>query len=158
MDINPQVLDSCCGGRMFYFDKNNPLVHFCDIRQEEHTLCDGRVFKVSPDTVCDFRNLPFDNEQFNLVVFDPPHLLHAGECSWMKAKYGKLPEDFKPYLKAGFSECWRVLKPGGTLVFKWNEIQIPVSQIVSLAPIKPLLGHRSGKQQFTHWLLFYKKD
>lgn len=25
------ILDACCGGRMFYFDKNNPNVLFTDI-------------------------------------------------------------------------------------------------------------------------------
>ncbi len=36
------ILDACCGGKMFYFDKNDPRVLFQDIRKEETTLCDGR--------------------------------------------------------------------------------------------------------------------
>ena len=32
------ILDACCGSRMFWFDKENPLVLFADIRDEEHTL------------------------------------------------------------------------------------------------------------------------
>ena len=31
------ILDACCGSRMFWFDKENPLVLFTDIRDEEHT-------------------------------------------------------------------------------------------------------------------------
>lgn len=26
-----EILDACCGGKMFYFDKNNPNVLFQDI-------------------------------------------------------------------------------------------------------------------------------
>lgn len=26
------ILDACCGGKMFYFDKNDPRVLFQDIR------------------------------------------------------------------------------------------------------------------------------
>lgn len=29
------ILDACCGGKMFYFDKNDPRVLFQDIRKEE---------------------------------------------------------------------------------------------------------------------------
>lgn len=154
-----QVIDVCCGGKMFYFDKHNMDVEFCDIRNETHTLCDGREYSVSPDTVADFKNLPHEDESFNLVVFDPPHLNHlAGDKSWLVKKYGKLPEDFKTELKEGFSECFRVLKPGGTLIFKWSESDIKVSEILPLAPIKPLFGHKSGKQQKTHWIVFYKTE
>ena len=41
--------------------------------------------------------------------------------------------------------------------FKWCEDEIPVSQILALTPEKPLIGHRSGKQQKTHWIAFLKE-
>lgn len=153
------VLDVCCGGKMFYFDKQNPLVNFCDSRRETHTLCDGRVFKIEPDTLCDFRALPFADGQFNLVIFDPPHLLEAqcGATSWVGKKYGRLPKEFKPYLQQGFNECFRVLRRGGTLIFKWNEDQIAVKEIVALSPVEPLLDHKSGNRSKTHWIVFYKE-
>ena len=66
------ILDPCCGSRMFWFDKTNPDVEFCDIRQEQHELCDGRHLEISPDRIADFTNLPFRDNQFRLVVFDPP--------------------------------------------------------------------------------------
>lgn len=28
------ILDPCCGGRMFYFDKNHPNILYCDQRSE----------------------------------------------------------------------------------------------------------------------------
>ena len=48
------ILDACCGGKMFYFDKNDDRVLFQDIRKVKTTLCDGRPFEVSPDVQADF--------------------------------------------------------------------------------------------------------
>jgi ubiquinone/menaquinone biosynthesis C-methylase UbiE len=143
---------------MFYFDRQHPSVEFCDIRREEHELCDGRVFSVNPNTVCDFTNLPFPDESFHLVIFDPPHLKYAGADSWLARKYGRLPKDFAPLLEAGFRECFRVLKPNGTLIFKWNEQDIRVSEILKLTPEKPLLGNVAGKNGKTHWVVFFKTE
>jgi len=149
-----EVLDACCGSRMFWFDKNNQQVMFVDKRSESHTLCDGRALEVKPDVVADFTSLPFADDSFHLVVFDPPHLERVGEKGWQFLKYGKLEGEWQTELAAGFAECFRVLKPYGTLVFKWNEIQVPVSKILALTPVKPLFGHRSGKASKTHWITF----
>lgn len=102
---------------MFYFDKENPQVLFCDNRKVERKLIDGRTFEVRPDVVVDFRALPFPDSAFNVVVFDPPHLRRAGDGSWLAQKYGVLPADgWREYLRLGFKECWRVLRPGGAFV------------------------------------------
>ena len=80
------ILDACCGSRMSWFDKENPLALFADIRDEEHILCDGRTLKVHPDIVSDFTDMPFLDESFKLVVFDPPHLLKAGRIAgWQRS-------------------------------------------------------------------------
>ena len=76
------ILDMCCGSRMFWFDRADSRALFCDIRSESHILCDGRSLEVKPDIVADFRELPFDDEQFSLVVFDTPHLERAGVNGW----------------------------------------------------------------------------
>lgn len=151
------VLDVACGSRMFHFDKENPAVVFGDIRSESHTLCDGRALNVEPDTLLDFRHLPFADETFRVVIFDPPHLVRVGKKSWTFAKYGGLAPTWRDDLAAGFSECFRVLAPYGVLIFKWNETQIPVSQILALTPHAPLIGHRSGRQAKTHWVTFLKE-
>ena len=83
------ILDPCCGSRMFYFDKNDPRVLFCDIRDDVHeVLCDGRTLEVKPDQVEDVTNLPFEDGQFPLVILDPPHLTNAGDGGWQAKKYG----------------------------------------------------------------------
>jgi ubiquinone/menaquinone biosynthesis C-methylase UbiE len=153
-----KVLDACCGSKMFWFDKSNNDVTYCDIRSEEHTLCDGRQLKVSPDVIADFTNMPFEDDYFKMVVFDPPHLEIAGKNGWMFKKYGKLSRNWKDDLRAGFSECLRVLVPGGTLIFKWNETQILTKEILKLVDIKPLFGHISGKRANTHWICFLKGE
>ena len=75
MKDNATILDACCGGRMFYFDKDDPRVLFQDIRNEQMTLCDGRSFEVKPDIMGDFTSMQFADGHFSLVVFDPPHLM-----------------------------------------------------------------------------------
>ena len=78
-----RVLDPACGGRMFWFDKNNPEAVFGDIRRESGIIYDGRDGRrslcVAPDQIMDFTDLPYPDGRFHLVVFDPPHLLSAGE-------------------------------------------------------------------------------
>lgn len=152
------ILDPCCGGRSFWFDQQHQGVLFGDIRSEQHTLCDGRVFNITPDVSMDFREMPFPDCSFRLVVFDPPHLRKAGRESWLRAKYGLLRDDWQDDLRRGFAECFRVLKHEGILIFKWNEIQIAVSQILALTDQKPLFGHRSGKRADTHWMCLMKTD
>lgn len=156
MNNGKVILDACCASRMFWFDPTNPDVLFGDIRDEEHTLCDGRALKIKPDMDLDFRDMPFDDGTFKLVVFDPPHLIRAGDKSWMAAKYGKLSDTWQEDLRAGFSECFRVLATDGILIFKWNETQIKVSEILRLTDVKPLFGHKSGKNSLTHWICFMK--
>lgn len=150
------ILDACCGGRMFWFDKQNPLTVFCDNREFSGELCDGRTFEVKPDVIADFTALPFENGSFHLVVFDPPHILRGGDGAWIVKKYGRLPADWENTLKAGFSECMRVLSDYGILIFKWREDQIPVSKIVQAIGTAPLFGHKSGRTGKTHWLCFMK--
>lgn len=142
---------------MFWFDRKNKDVLFIDNRTFRGRLCDGRRFEIKPDRLMDFRKMKFKTATFHLVVFDPPHLVRIGKRSWLVKKYGKLdsqrwPED----IRAGFSECFRVLKKNGILIFKWNEYDIPVKKILELTPIKPLFGHRYGKRAKTHWLVFIK--
>ena len=150
------ILDPCCGSKMFWFDKAADGVIFGDIRRETHTLCDGRSLVIAPMVQLDFTALPFRAGLFDLVVFDPPHLRNLGASSWMAAKYGILSGDWRGTLRAGFAECFRVLDQHGTLIFKWNEDQIKVSEIVALAERAPLFGHRSGRNSKTHWMTFRK--
>jgi 23S rRNA G2069 N7-methylase RlmK/C1962 C5-methylase RlmI len=149
-----KILDVCCGSKMFWFQKNNKNTIYMDNRQLETNLCDGRTLKISPDIVADFRKIPYDNNAFKLVIFDPPHLVKVGQKSWLAKKYGKLNfNTWKDDLKKGFSECFRVLEEYGILIFKWNEEQIKLKEVLKLTDIIPLFGNKRAK---THWLVFMK--
>ncbi len=149
---------------MMWFDRNNADVVFGDRRHETLVVTDRshgnasgtRTLRIEPDTMLDFRALPYADGSFHLVAFDPPHLVRAGPKSWLAAKYGKLSEDWRSDIRDGFSECLRVLSPDGVLVFKWNETQIRVNEVLPLAPIAPMFGQVSGRKGMTHWLVFMK--
>jgi len=144
---------------MFWHDKSDSRAVFMDIREEEHTLCDGRKLVIAPDTIADFRAAPFPDSSFRVVVFDPPHLVRVGETAWMGKKYGRLSkETWRDDIRAGFAEAFRVLRPHGVLIFKWNETQIPTSQILALTDEKPIITQRTGKADKTHWVIFAKGD
>jgi len=153
------ILDPASSMRSFYFDKKDKRVLFGDIRvKETHLLTNGQTIHIEPDEVMDFRAIPYPDETFKIVVFDPPHMLNLSEKSWMRKKYGVLDkETWRDDLTKGFAECFRVLKDEGTLIFKWNEVSIPLKEILTLTPpYKPVLGHPSGKRMGTHWVLFIK--
>jgi len=159
-----RVLDPCCGSRMMWLNKENQDVVFGDCRSETIIVTDRshgnasgtRKLLIEPDTLLDFTALPFNDGTFKLVAFDPPHLVKAGPKSWLAAKYGKLSEDWQDDLRKGFAECFRVLDDHGVLVFKWNETQVKLREVLDLAPVAPLFGHPSGRKGLTHWLVFMK--
>jgi SAM-dependent methyltransferase len=148
---------------MFYFDKDDARVLFIDKREETHELRDKssaggfRKLEIRPDLIADFTALPFRDETFALVVFDPPHLKNNGSTGWLAKKYGKLPDDWRTELRKGFAECFRVLRPEGTLIFKWNENDIALNEILALTEHKPLLGNKYGKNFNSHWVVFFKE-
>lgn len=147
------ILDACCGSRMFWFDKKNESTIFMDNRELEDTLCDGRKLTIKPDVLGDFRDIPYKDNSFKLLVFDPPHLIKVGENFWLAKKYGKLNDDWQIDIKKGFEECMRVLDNYGVLIFKWNEEQIKLRDILKVIDYKPLFGNKRAK---THWLVFIK--
>ena len=69
-------------------------------------------------------------------------------------KYGE-EEIYKNTLEIINKECFRVLEVNGILVFKWNEEQIKLNEILKLTDIKPLFGNKRAK---THWLVFMKEE
>lgn len=150
------ILDACCGSRMFWFDKTNPNVLFADKRKETYELCDGRPLEINPDIQMDFTNMPFPDNHFGMVVFDPPHLNKLGKNTWMAQKYGVLGFTWEQEIKEGLNECMRVVKDKGTVIFKWNEAQITLNKVLSCIDHTPLFGHVTGKHGRTIWMCFIK--
>ena len=155
------ILDACCGSRMFWFDRADSR-SICVDKRRETLIADSRqgrrVVEVAPDVIANFMALPFCEASFSLVIFDPPHFARNGKKSWMTKKYGTLSGDWRNELRRGFRECFRVLKPEGTLILKWNENEVSVAEIIRLAPERPLIGNRYGRHFESHWIVFTKPN
>ena len=154
--MEKKILDATCGSKMMWFQKDNEHTVYADMRNEKHVLCDGRVLEIFPDIKMDFTKMSFADNTFSLVVFDPPHLHKLGKNSWMAKKYGILSSSWQEDIKSGFNECMRVLKPDGVLIFKWNENQIKINELIKIIGQKPLFGHPSGRNGQTIWMTFMK--
>lgn len=160
MKTDKLILDACCGGRMFWWNKNNQDTLFVDIRQiDKGAFPNGwnPNWCVKPDVISDFRNMPFDDKTFKMVVFDPPHLTSGSMKSVINKKYGLLNKGtWRQDILDGFNECWRVLDDFGVLIFKWNEANIKAKELLRMFPVEPLFGDFTGKTGNTIWVTFMK--
>lgn len=162
-----KILDVTCGGRSIWFNKQHPLCLYCDKREVEYEQEFGKAqpstrhIRVHPDMLADFTDLPFEDNTFNLVVFDPPHIVsEKGNNRWLTKAYGhyESKEQALNSVRGGVRECMRVLKPYGTLILKWAETSIPTPEIIEAIGYEPLFGHKSGKKLGTNWLCFMKEN
>ena len=151
------ILDATASYRRMWENKQHPNAIYLDEREE-----------VNPDVVGDFRNLEqFKDESFYLVIFDPPHDIRNKpsdpNCRFNK-DFGFLkPETWHSDVKQGLAECWRVLKPMGVLLFKWNTLCKKAKEVTPLFPTKPLIkqitkGNMTSRkdESQTLWFTFMK--
>ncbi len=149
MNETRPILDACCGGRMWWFDKNDDRILSMDIRRvPPERLSNRAVFEVSPDVFADFRAMPFPDGSFEMVLFDPPHL-RCGRSSFLFKKYGTVEKDWAETLRKGFAECFRVLKPRGTLIFKWSSGFKDLPTVLALTDERPVIIHQSKSNKGT---------
>ena len=166
-----EILDATCGGKTIWHpdQRDNPFTLFIDRREgpveTEEKYGYKSYYSVEPDEVQDFRDLPYLDESFRLVVFDPPHRKRSDGMDSldgvMEMKYGALhAETWQADLKDGFDELWRVLKPGGTLVFKFSDCDVDFRDVIKLAPAQPLFGTvtNNRKTAENRWFVFYKPE
>ena len=81
-------------------------------------------------TQADCRNLPLENESINSIMFDPPFLATTGKSlvsnennNLINKRFGVYPNEkelHQMYLDS-LKEFWRILKPGGILIFKCQD-------------------------------------
>ncbi len=169
----PEILDATCGGRSIWHPENKDRddTLYIDKRKEDAGFLGReefgykpRNYNIDPDEQQDYRDLPYDDESFNLIVFDPPHAVRPDGMNKLTGvttrKWGCLhAETWQEDLQSGFNELWRVLKAGGTLVFKFNNESADFKEVLKQAPTDPLFGTstKDGTVE-TRWFVFYKPD
>ena len=94
-----------------------------------------------------------------MVIFDPPFTLGKDEYKKNNfiTQYDYLPKDsWENDLRVGIKELFRVLKPDGIFIFKWDEMTIKLEKILKLFPYPALFGSRIGQKNNLHWIVFLK--
>ena len=148
------ILDPCCGSRMMYFDKQDKRVVFGDIRTLEQTFCAmgaccalSRTWRLTLG-LCHTRTVHLSWLPLTRRTF-----IQQGLKAGLLQSTAKLSENWRDDLRKGFAECFRVLASDGVLVFKWNETQVKIKEVLLLTPHKPLFGHPTGRKGLTHWMV-----
>lgn len=149
-----RILDLTAGNRAIWFDRENPLATFVDVRPE-----------VKPTVVADSSALPDSiGTGFDLVVFDPPHKQNGAQFG-MSRSYGSWgSEEITQLVTGAAREAHRVTKPGALMAFKWNDHARKLATALRmLEPYwLPLFGHglrpqQRGKSQ-TSWMLLLRQE
>ena len=170
----PLILDVTSGFRNMWLNKNDPYTLYVDQRTNRQLKEDsesygkqkngkgGREYKgVIPTMAADYRFLPFRDETFSHINFDPPHLYRLGKTSLFRKKYGGLEVGvWQLDLHYAAKELWRVLAVRGTLNFKWNDRDIAFDEILRLFPVPPKYGQfgAHGASSSTQWFSFVKAN
>lgn len=154
------ILDACCGARYMWTNKHHPNTVYIDVRKEEKGFDTNRPnLEINPDIIADFRDLPFDDKSFKLIVWDPPHLLGKNYKSRMTRRFGFLLADsWRSDFEKGFDELWRCLKDYGVLIFKFNDSSLDFKKVLKLFPVSPLFANikNKSKTSTTKWFTFMK--
>jgi len=160
-----KILDATCGEKGIWFQKNHPFVTFMDIRKGKyyHVTKNGKktVFEINPDVVSEWKDCPFPDNHFDMIIFDPPHIIRGKNwneenCKFAK-EYGRLySENWEQTLKEGINKLFRVLKTEGVFILKWCEQSRNIKKVIKLFPYKPLFGTQTGQKTKTYWICFIK--
>jgi SAM-dependent methyltransferase len=172
MSDEKEILDATCGGRSIWHpeNKNRDDTLYIDKRKDDNPLkreefgYKPRNYSIEPDAVEDYRDLPYEDESFNLIVFDPPHIIRNDGMKSLNGvsdrKWGNLhAETWQEDLRAGFKELFRVLSSGGTLVLKFADVSAEFDEVLSLTEHDPLFGTSvKDHNTETRWFVFYKDE
>lgn len=141
-----KILDLSAGNRAIWFNKKHPLALYLDRRPE-----------VNPDIICDTTKLPPEiGDNYDLVVFDPPHL-NTGKNSNMSKVYGHhTTKQILETIEGSGKEAHRVTRSGALMALKWNDHDIRLQRVFDLLPQwEPLFGHltKNGPSSQTYWAM-----
>jgi len=165
-----KILDATCGFKGIWYQKNHPFVTFMDKRKENidgktknYKFKNRRRVKINPDIVSTWKDAPFPDNYFDMIIFDPPHLIknNGSKLSQMQKQYGYLNKDtWKQDIKEGVEKLFKILKPEGVFILKWCENNARVEEVIKLMPYPPLFGSNTKSKGYTanYWILFLKYD
>lgn len=115
-------------GRGRWWTKWRPIVLYgTDIRNPLHNPCPYWIDCVLHlQGGIDFRNLPHEDDTFDVVAFDPPYKLNGTPSTPdFDDRYGVHEptswQDRHGLIRDGIAECERVLRPGGRLLLKCQD-------------------------------------
>jgi hypothetical protein len=146
-----RILDMSAGYRAIWFNRLHPDTVFVDIRPQ-----------VSPTVIANTEILPFPNNVFDLVVFDPPHVVN-GRGSKMGETYGSfLADEIKQTIQKSSAEAYRCSTGNALMAFKWNDHDVRLGRLIDLMEgWEPLFGHqvatRHKHRSSTYWVLLHKR-
>jgi len=152
------MLDVTAGNRMMWQDKEHPLFVFMD--KNIHASRPPNVFGV-------WEHLPFRDDSFETVFFDPPHKFNRRSGFWADPKssnyYGA--DIRREKLVSGIYRGTReLLKVAKRLCFKWCDDEISLGRILSLIPREWIEVNRwcdnkvRAHGNFTWWLTFINSE
>ena len=114
---------------------------------------------IKPTIQADNRALPFKDEIFEMVLYDPPHMINNIESSELQHTYSVLnPVTWIIDMSSSIKELFRVLKPKGIFIFKWAENSKTIKEALKLFPIDPLFGSNPLNPQHKTWWILFRKD
>jgi len=173
-----QVYDATAGNRVFYIEKDHPLILYDDIEPD---------LSFKPDAILDCRNTGLPDKSKHLIIFDPPHDFgrtknqgmyatpskEVYDDKWPQWKrpnalpryYGidkyKTKKELKNFIYDAQKEFYRILSDGGALFFKWSENRVTLHDILKLfrnwSIILQIRAHQTGNMATpTYWIMFMK--
>jgi len=148
-----KILDATAGNRAIWFRKTYPDAIYLDAR-------DGLN---QNNTVGDCRHTTFAAGEFDLIVFDPPHMT-VGPNSLMAERYGHyLTHEIRELVRDAFAEFHRILKEDGLVAFKWSDHDTSIHKILEdVHGFDPLVGvptaQRTKHSAVTYWCLLRRVE
>lgn len=158
------ILDATCGAKQMWYQKDAKDVVYLDKRHGEiyfppsnsEFWKQGNLF-FDPTIIADNRQLPFKDNSFDMILFDPPFVVSM--TPRMKAQYDILnPITWTIDIGKAANEFFRVLKQGGFLILKWGEGYAVVREALKLFPVKPLFGTHLNYSKHKTWWIVFRKD
>jgi len=165
------ILDACCGPKEMYRGLHKRFtdeeIVYIDIRKGhfDRSQWGQPQLVVEPTIQTDLKHLPFQDEVFTLILFDPPHGGFTMD-TWMGIKYGGLTiPQFREMLAWANIEFARTLKPAGVLLAKIQEVDYRDNTLKgAFRNFKQLLNIRyksqgsvRSEQLVTAWHIYIKK-